>query len=179
MKKEKAKTKAEAEAIVANTYEKVTITEKEAFEKYLRLEKRSISNLLKVLKEEGHKISMSTLKKWSRVGKWLALVENPDHINMNRVKAMIETLKTEAAQINHQVYTGLQARLLVRLSEALIGVEVKSPTDVIDMIKAAHDVRALVHDAKGIEISSGGSSGDANVSHFPIGYFKNPNKAVT
>lgn len=175
-KVEKAKTKAEAEAIADNAREKVTITEKEAFEKYLRLEKRSISNLLKVLKDEGHKVSMSTLKKWSRLNNWLVLVENPDHINMNRVKAMIDVLKTEAAQINHEVYKGLQARLLVRLSEALTGVEVKTPTDVIDMIKAAHDVRALVHDAKGIAISSGTDSGDGIVN-FPLNHFKNLNKA--
>lgn len=176
MQKEKAKTKAEAEAIAANARDKVSLTEHEAFDRYLRLEKRSLPNLLKVLKDEGHKISMGTLKRWSRRGNWVALGENPDSINMNRVKAMIDTLKTEAAQINSQVYTGLQARLLVRLSEALIGVKVETPTDVIDMIKAAHDVRGLVHDAKGIEITTGGDEDGGDVVNFPIGYFKNPNK---
>lgn len=176
MAKEKAKTKAEGEAIAANARDKVTLTEHEAFERYLRLEKRSLPNLLKVLKNEGHKISIGTLKRWSKRGNWVALGENPDSINMNRVKAMIDTLKTEAAQINHEVYTGLQARLLVRLSEALINVKVETPTDVIDMIKAAHDVRGLVHDAKGISISTGADTGGSGVVNLPLGFFKNPNK---
>lgn len=171
---DKAKTPAEKKAWTERMKKRVTVDEMTAFNAYMMLEHRSLANLLEKLLADGHKISIGTLKRWSVRGKWNALGNNTDNVTVNRVVSMIAALKEEASKIDHDVYKGLQARLLVRLAEAIVSVKIETPRDVIEMFSAVNDARGLVHDALGVAITEGGKDGNNVTSLMPLGFFKNP-----
>lgn len=169
----------------------VTLTRDEAFHRWCLLpeKQRTYRGFERAMRAEGHKISRAIIARWSRKDpRWAAMASDIEVTKASVIAQLLNTLTVEGRAIHPAVYTGLQARIIARLAEAIPKVKLETPTDVTDMLTSADRVRGLVHDARGDSKTAGGNPetagavarAAADATGAPVvslGSFKRPNGA--
>lgn len=134
----------------------VTVTEAEAFKVYCSLEKPTIRNLEKALKEQGHKVSYHWLYKRARnlnwAGKLKGAAYNPAQ---GEARKLVERLEAEGRELHPNALLGLQARLVQRIDDGLREITLSTPDDIHRMVEVVSKLNAEIHHLRGGQVGAG------------------------
>ncbi|MFT3987198.1 hypothetical protein [Aestuariivirga sp.] len=131
-----------------------------AFSMWMEMDCPSYAIFEAHLRGKGFSVSRSTLRRWAIRYQWIAVKGTPEAINSSsRVMRICETLKRESERAGPEVYSGLQARILTTLGEAIPRVRLDTPDDISRMIEAAERLRSLIHNMRGDKFTGPAESG--------------------
>jgi hypothetical protein len=136
-----------------------TISSDEFYTRLVGMNKPNYAVLQRALVKEGFVISLSNVKRWARKYGWSKMLPRSEIVLASNVETVIRTLKVEASALTDGVFTGVQARMMVRLAEMVQKVEIKTPKDIDEMIVACEKIRGLVHAIRGAQFDAKATAG--------------------
>lgn len=127
---------------------KVDITEREAYHRFVAMEKPTLRGLAVLLNAEGIKIDKSTIIRWAKQNCWQEKRTNFDFMN-----AAVHFLPKAAARLTPDMIKGLRASICYKLTASIAKMKIDTPQDAKVMLAVMVELASFEHDLRGQEIA--------------------------
>jgi len=158
-----------------NTRNLCPMTPDEAYDVFRQMENPTARGLCKVLKED-HDIKMNpnTVASWMKKYNWHERLGTKPHgatQEPETIDALLNTIKKEGKNFDHNAIDGIAARVVARICIALPTITISKPDDVAKMVEILHELNAETHHRAGTDVKAtrpDSTSDDPNVLTMPM-----------